>query len=44
MVSLHYLKHTFNLSDEDTVDGLVENPYWQHLSGMQYFEHEAPIE
>jgi transposase, IS5 family len=27
MVSLHYLKYTFNLSDEDTVAGWVENPY-----------------
>jgi IS5 family transposase len=44
MVSLHYLKYTFNLSDEDTVDGWVENPYWQYLSGMKYFEHEAPID
>jgi len=44
MVSLHYLKYTFNLSDEDTVAGWVENPYWQHLSGMKYFEHEAPID
>jgi hypothetical protein len=44
MVSLHYLKYTFNLSDEDAVDGWVENPYWQYLSGMKYFEHEAPID
>jgi len=40
MVSLHYLKYTFNLSDEDVLDGWVENPYWQHFSGMKYFEHE----
>ena len=44
MVSLHYLKYTFNLSDEDTVKAWVENPYWQHLSGMKFFEHEAPID
>ena len=44
MVSLHYLKYTFSLSDEDTVAAWVENPYWQHLSGMKYFEHEAPID
>jgi transposase, IS5 family len=31
MVSLHYLKYTFNLSDDDTVAGWVENPYWQHI-------------
>ena len=43
MVSLHYLKYTYNLSDEDVVDGWVENPYWQYLSGMKYFEHLLPI-
>lgn len=43
MVSLHYLKYTFNLSDEDVVSGWVENPYWQYLSGMKYFEHKVPI-
>jgi len=29
MVGLHYLKHTFDLSDELTVERWVENPYWQ---------------
>jgi len=43
MVSLHYLKFTFNLSDEDVVTGWVENPYWQYLSGMKFFEHVMPI-
>lgn len=43
MVGLHYLKHTFNLSDEGTVEKWVENPYWQHFCGMKYFEHEPPI-
>jgi IS5 family transposase len=43
MVSLHYLKHTFNLSDDDVVAGWVENPYWQYLSGMKFFVHEPPI-
>ena len=43
IVSLHYLKYTYNLSDEDVVDGWVENPYWQYLSGMKYFEHLLPI-
>jgi IS5 family transposase len=44
MVSLHYLKYTYNLSDEDVVAGWVENPYWQYLSGMKFFEHEPPID
>jgi IS5 family transposase len=43
MVSLQYLKFTHNLSDGDVVDTWVENPYWQYLSGMQYFEHAPPI-
>jgi transposase, IS5 family len=43
MVSIHYLKYTFNLSDDDTVAGWVENPYWQYLSGMKFFEHKPPI-
>jgi IS5 family transposase len=43
MVSLHYLKYTHNLSDDDVVSAWVENPYWQYLSGMKFFEHELPI-
>ncbi len=43
MVALHYLKYTHNLSDEDVVDGWVENPYWQYFSGMKWFEHKVPI-
>ena len=43
MVSLHYLKSTYCLSDGDVVAGWVENPYWQYLSGMQFFEHDPPI-
>ena len=44
MVSLHYLKFSYNLSDDDVVSGWVENPYWQYLSGMQFFEHDPPID
>jgi hypothetical protein len=44
MVGLHYLKHACNLSDEKTVERWVENPYWQHFSGMKYFMHQAPID
>ena len=44
MVSLHYLKYTNDLSDEAVVQGWVENPYWQYLSGMEFFCHEAPID
>ena len=43
MVALHYLKYSCDLSDEEVVRGWEENPYWQYLSGMKYFEHELPI-
>jgi IS5 family transposase len=43
MVALHYLKYTYNLSDDDVVATWVENPYWQYFSGMKFFEHEVPI-
>jgi IS5 family transposase len=43
MVGLHYLKHLYQLSDEDVVAQWVENPYWQHLCGSKYFEHEPPM-
>src|SRR5215204_5436175 len=44
MVSLHYLKYTHDLSDEAVVMGWVENPYWQYLSGMEFFCHDLPID
>lgn len=44
MVSLHYLKYTHDLSDEAVVRGWVENPYWQYLSGMEFFEYDLPID
>ncbi|MGV8057590.1 MAG: IS5 family transposase [Smithellaceae bacterium] len=44
MVSLHYLKYMHNLSDDDVVYGWVENPYWQYLSGMKFFQHKLPID
>lgn len=44
MVGLHYLKHAFDLSDEEVVRQWVENPYWQYFCGGEYFEHELPID
>lgn len=43
MVALHYLKYQHDLSDEAVVQHWVENPYWQHFSGEQFFQHELPI-
>lgn len=44
MVALHYLKFTFDLSDELVVQGWTENPYWQFFSGEKFFQHELPID
>ena len=44
MVALHYLKFTYDLSDEAILDGWLENPYWQFFSGMKYFAHKMPID
>jgi len=44
MVALHYLKYRHDLSDEAVVGQWVENPYWQHFSGEQFFQHEMPID
>jgi transposase, IS5 family len=44
MIGLHYLKHTYGLSDEETVMRWVENPYWQYFCGSKWFEHELPID
>lgn len=44
MVSLHYLKYTFDLSDEDVVESWLQNPYWQYLSGMCTFQHQKPLD
>jgi IS5 family transposase len=44
MVALHYLKYQHDLSDENVVAHWVENPYWQHFSGQQFFQHRAPID
>lgn len=44
MVGLHYLKHTYDLSDEETVKRWVENPYWQYFCGSKWFEYELPID
>ena len=35
MVGLHYLKHVHDLSDEETVERWVKNPYWQYFCGFE---------
>ena len=44
MASLLYLKHSFNLSDEEVAQRWSENVLWQFFSGMDYYEHRLPCD
>jgi transposase, IS5 family len=44
MCSLLYLKHAFNLSDEETCERWAENVVWQYFSGMDYYEPRVPCD
>ena len=44
MAGLHFLKHMYDLSDEETVERWVENPYWQSFCGFEFFQHQFPID
>ena len=44
MISLLYLKHAFNESDEGVVARWGETPTWQFFSGQGYFEHHRPCD
>jgi IS5 family transposase len=44
MISLLYLKHAFNESDEGVVERWAETPTWQYFSGLDYFEHRWPYD
>jgi IS5 family transposase len=44
MVSLLYLKNSFNLSDEELVQRWAENVQWQFFSGMDYYEPRVPCD
>lgn len=44
MASLLYLKHCFNLSDEEVAQRWSENVLWQFFSGMDYYEHRLPCD
>lgn len=43
MVGLHYLKHTFNESDESLLARWVENPYWQYFCGFTHMQHDVSL-
>ena len=44
MASLLYLKHSFNLSDEELVVRWSENVLWQYFSGQTYYENRLPCD
>ena len=44
MVSLLYLKHAFNESDESVVERWSENVVWQLFSGMEYYQSKLPCD
>lgn len=44
MASLLYLKHAFNLSDEDEGARWAENVVWQYFSSMEYYEPRLPCD
>ena len=44
MVALLYLKHAFNVSDEELVERWSENVVWQFFSGMAYYTPKLPCD
>ncbi len=44
MASLLYLKHAFDLSDEELVERWAENVVWQYFSGNEYYEPRLPCD
>jgi IS5 family transposase len=44
MIGLLLLKHVFDLSDEATCERWVYDPYFQHFTGEEFFQHSLPHE
>ena len=44
MAALLYLKHAYNLSDEELVERWAENVVWQYFSGQTYYEPKLPCD
>jgi IS5 family transposase len=44
MAGLAILKHTFDLSDEELCARWLENPYFQHFCGEEFFRHKLPFD
>ena len=44
MIGLLLLKHIFALSDEGVCERWVYDPYFQHFTGEEFFQHAFPHE
>src|ERR1700675_1152274 len=44
VIGLLLLKHIYGLSDEGVCQRWVYDPYFQHFTGEQFFQHEFPHE
>lgn len=44
MLSLLYLKHAFDLSDEEVAERWSENVVWQYFSGQEYYQPKLPCD
>ena len=44
IAGLLLLKEMFKESDESVVDRWIENPYWQHFTGEEFFQNKQPFD
>jgi Transposase domain (DUF772) len=42
VIGLFLLKHIYGLSDEGVCERWVYDPYFQHFTGEEFFQHEFP--
>jgi len=42
VIGLLLLKHIYGLSDEGVCDRWIYDPYFQHFTGEEFFQHEFP--
>src|SRR5262249_37177804 len=43
VIGLFLLKHIYGLSDEGVCERWVYDPYFQHFTGEEFFQHEFPL-
>src|SRR3984893_1247588 len=44
VIGFFFLKHIYGLSDEGVCERWVYDPYFQHFTGEEFFQHEFPHE